>query len=805
LIAQPARVDALGDPLPERAIARLGTKRLMQYHSVQCVAFSPDGKSLATAGYGDGIWLWEWPAGKLERRLLPMNENTDFMRYTPNGKHIISLWGYRKHGLSVWDAMTGKHLASADLPRPKGFNPGLRAVGNEVVTAPESERVVRVFSIATKRWLDPITRDSPILAVGVDPEDRILVAEFVGDHVRISSAGAGKIDRRIRVTKKPVAAGFGPNAVWAGVVDEDGTFTTVKLDDGMPAFPSQKLPVKAFPVAFSADGKRAILGVASIGTAVWDLTTGKALHPLPEYVQNLHGAAAFTPDGMHVAAAYPNAPQAATFLDASTGKLVDLFSGHRVEVADFVFLSTGNELATSARWIMGDGVVRVWDIDSGKVVRRVNAHFSVWRMWPIDGGKKLLTQGYTGPDQYRLWDTRSLTGGRVILNGSEQSLEAAVWPDGSKIAYTSTAGNRSEIRLRDVKTGAEKILAVPRESGALADLAGNADTLVLTSVGNIRLIPVDNPATGQTVTTTRFQRVRVSPDGRFLAICELPSPGKAPPVKTPPRLRVIEVRGASEVFSVDLPGASYDAAFSPVAPLVASDDGSGNVRVFDYTTGKQLLSFRAADGYIRRLLFSPDGTRLATAGGRLDASCAYVWDVAELKRSEPQKATAEQLDNWVKALMDPNSGVATRAAWELIDRPSQGLAALQKALDAVKLPDMKRVGVLIAQLADEDFKTREAATRELVRMGQAVRDQVTQALARSESAEQRVRLTEILDDLKNQKASPDMLFGSRSAFVLERIGNKAAIGMLKEAAKKGSYLGREAAAALERLNRGANE
>jgi WD40 repeat protein len=736
-----------------------------------------------------------------------MNENTDFMRYTPDGKHIVSLWGYRKHGLSVWDAKSGKHLASADLPRTKGFNPGLRAVGNTVVTAPESEKVVRVFDIATKKWLDPIMRNSPILAVGIDPQGVILVAELESDGVRITSTGENKIDRLIRVAKKSVAAGFGPDAAWAGVVDEDGAFVNVKLDDGMPAFPPQKLPVKAFPVAFSTDGKRAVLGVASIGTAVWDLTTGKALHPLPKYVENLHGAAAFTPDCKYVVAAYPNAPQAATFLDASTGKLVDLFPGHRVEVADFAFLSNGKELATSARWIMGDPTLRVWDVMSGKVVRRVNAHHSVWRVWPVDGGRNLLTQGYSGPDQFRLWDAKTLSNKGVLLKGGDQPLAAAVWPDGSRIAYMLTSGDKSETRLKDLKTGAEKTLPIPGEYGGLADLAGNGDTLVMSKVGSISFVSVERPTMGQSISTTSSHRVRVSPDGRFLAVCELPPPPrkKLLPVQTPPRLRVFEVRSAVEVFSVELPSTSLDAAFSPVAPLIASDDGSGNVLVFDFTTGQQLLAFRAADGRLLRMAFSPDGTRLATAGGRLEASCAYVWDVSDVQRPGPPKATKDQLGDWAKALTDPNPKTAVRAAWELIDRPSEALAEIQAALDAVKPPDPKRVGLLIADLASQDFQTREAATQELIRMGDGVRKPAAEARAKSDSPEQRNRLDEILDELSKAKASPEVLFGSRAAYVLERIGSKDAIALLKQAATKGGSLQRESAAALVRLGLVAKE
>src|SRR5689334_2185879 len=71
--AAKARADSLGDPLPEGAIARLGTLRLKhdpgEFAILSTAVFSPDGKKVASVGGSQGyinmgIHLWDTLTGK---------------------------------------------------------------------------------------------------------------------------------------------------------------------------------------------------------------------------------------------------------------------------------------------------------------------------------------------------------------------------------------------------------------------------------------------------------------------------------------------------------------------------------------------------------------------------------------------------------------------------------------------------------------------------------------------------------------------------------------------------------------------
>src|SRR6185295_9083430 len=88
--ALPAQ-DQLGDPLPKNALRRLGSDRLTHLGTVDCLAYSPDGKTLASGGgYGDAsIRLWESATGKEILKIKDGGVVRD-LAWTPDGKLLVS-------------------------------------------------------------------------------------------------------------------------------------------------------------------------------------------------------------------------------------------------------------------------------------------------------------------------------------------------------------------------------------------------------------------------------------------------------------------------------------------------------------------------------------------------------------------------------------------------------------------------------------------------------------------------------------------------------------------------------------------
>src|SRR5437868_5821067 len=101
----PAPVDRYGDPLPPGALARFGTTRLQHGKRVSALAYSPDGRTLASGADDGTVRLWESATGR-ERACCRGSEGTvHCLAFAPDGQALAA---GDDTALRLWDAATGK-------------------------------------------------------------------------------------------------------------------------------------------------------------------------------------------------------------------------------------------------------------------------------------------------------------------------------------------------------------------------------------------------------------------------------------------------------------------------------------------------------------------------------------------------------------------------------------------------------------------------------------------------------------------------------------------------------------------------
>jgi WD40 repeat protein len=422
----------------------------------------------------------------------------------------------------------------------------------------------------------------------------------------------------------------------------------------------------AWGCAFSPDGT--LLATTSDDRTVrlWDTTTGTAVHVLTGHTAPVH-ACAFSPDGTRLASAGDD--HAVRIWDTAAGIAVQTLEiGRRGEVRACAFSPDGSLLATAGP----DRTVRLWDTLAWSEQRALTGHAGAVLACTFSPDGSLLAT--TSNDRtVRLW--RPATGTLVHrLTGYAASVEGAAFsPDGSLLATTSA--DRT-VRTWDPFTG-DELRTLPGHTSTVWACAFSADGSLLASTSNDGTVRLWDPTTGAQLQAfpghnARLRSCAFSPDGTVLAATgddgtvRLWDPTGAPPAQRlaghtswvngcayapdgsflatagadhtvrlwdPPSGAVVQVL-EGHTHSIEACAVSPDARRIATASAAAVEgDGAhrvtGDVGIWEATTGRRLRTLRGHADRVHAAAFSPDGSLLATAAAD---GTVVLWDAA---RGEP--------------------------------------------------------------------------------------------------------------------------------------------------------------------------
>jgi hypothetical protein len=242
-------------------------------------------------------------------------------------------------------------------------------------------------------------------------------------------------------------------------------------------------------------------------------------------------------------------------------------------------------------------------------------------------------------------------------------------------------------------------------------------------------------------------------------------------------------------------------AFSPDGRTLAAGDAAGTIHLVELATGK--LRRRMTGGHeagIGGLSFSADGALLVSGS---EDTTAVVWDMTGRLTTKREPLRQAELDACWADLVSDDAGRAFQAIQKLVASPNEAVADLKKRLPPVSAPNAKRIAMLIADLDSETFGIRDAAMKELTKLGDEAAASLRDAQDKTPSAEARRRIEGLLAKLESLGTSGEPLRQARAVEVLEHIGTVEAQRLLAKLADgaPGAWLTREAKASLHRVTK----
>lgn len=280
---------------------------------VQCVVFSPDGKTLAS---GSGwlrnpppdnrgeLWLWDVATGKL-RMTLDTERAVRSLAFSPDGRLLAA--AELDKTAKLRDPETGKVVVTLRPPEPGVARVAFSPDGRLLATA-NANRTIQLWSVAGRdeeRPVRTLAGHDAVQAIAFSPDGQRL-ADGGKDGLWLWEVASGKeIAAMHKDSVESVA--FSPDGKVLVSAGADGAVRLWDVATGKEVrrFAASKLPVLC--VAFAPDGRTLVasIGQPEGGVVVWDAATGRIKAKLYGQEHSVF-AVAFSPDGKRLVSASDN-------------------------------------------------------------------------------------------------------------------------------------------------------------------------------------------------------------------------------------------------------------------------------------------------------------------------------------------------------------------------------------------------------------------------------------------------------------------------------------------------------------------
>jgi WD40 repeat protein len=448
--------------------------------TVRSLAFSPDGKLLASGSWDKTIKLWDVTNGTEIRTFYGHTDGIYSVVFSPDGRYLLSA-GTRDKTVRYWEVQTGREIAilrghTKDVTSV-AFSPDGRTAASgswdrnvkvwdlagftELKSLPASSgEESSIFSVAYSRdgrYLLAGSRNMSlwdvesakelhkmegmvtwIMSVAVTPGGEYLLSGYSDGSIHLWDNITGKRLRMFRGAKGAVSSlAFAPDGRSMLDCRIDGPLILREVETGRELM---QLDGQG-SAAFSRDGKWIVSGGAG-DIKIWDAATGRDVKSFAAHIDKILSVA-FSPDGKYIVSG--SRDKTVRLWDVESGRELRVFRDFRYHVNSVAFSPDGKLLLAGS----SDNTAKLFEVASGRQLQ-------IWKDIAISSvafspdGSYVLIAGFDGIPKL----LEVATGKRVIsFQGHKLRVYSAVFAaDGKRIITGSGDGT---LRLWDVASGRE--------------------------------------------------------------------------------------------------------------------------------------------------------------------------------------------------------------------------------------------------------------------------------------------------------------------------------------------------------------
>ncbi|BAZ49856.1 WD-40 repeat-containing protein [Nostoc sp. NIES-4103] len=629
-----------------RAIYTIQENNRLEGHSnyVWGVAFSPDGKTIASASLDNTVKLWNVATGEEIAILKGHSDEVRDVAFSPDGKTIAS--ASLDKTVKLWNAATGKEINTL-----KGHSDSVYSVAfspdGKMIASASADKTVKLWNAATGKEINTLKGHSDsVYSVAFSSDGKTIASASLDKTVKLWNAATGKEINTLKGHSNLVySVAFSPDCKMIASASGDKTVKLWKVSTGKAITTLNGHSYEVYSVAFSLDGKIIASASGDKTVKLWNVATNKEITTLkghPGFVLDV----AFSPDGKTIASA--SGDKTVKLWNVATVKTITTLKGHSGFVLGVAFSPDGKTIASASL----DKTVKLWNVVTNKEIIPLKGHSDeVWGVAFSPDGKTIASASLD--KTVKLWNVAT---GEVIttLKGHcDVVWGVAFSPDGKTIA--SASGDKT-VKLWNVATGKE-ITTLNRHSNKVYSVTFSPDGKTIASASGDNTVKLWDAATNKEITTLNRHSgsvwgVAFSPDGKTIASASGDNTVKLWDAATNKEINTLN--GHS--------GSVWGVAFSPDGKTIASASGDNTVKLWNAATREEIITLNGHSNEVYGVAFSPDGKTIASASGD---NTVKLWNIYpnQLKDLIISGSLEELMSyscNWLRPYLESNPNVSDR-------------------------------------------------------------------------------------------------------------------------------------------------